>query len=279
VKYEEKLKDKYHDCGHRPRNTDKRKRMAKVKPQTQNEIQQPTGTKAQADGQGSKDMRRTPRTNAAKFADVKQFGINPLHNLAVVEVVDVAFARQLELELLAMNSLRSQAQLLFDIEKDQHKKTKEGYREAELEIKDLTIRAQLAEKDRDWAEEERVSMAKELRSEKEMHVACQNERDKALALLAEMKQAVKWARDEAKERLQRLDSAACERRQWMESEHRAKKAERESFAMWCESVGHLSTIAEDCEAWLNSESDKPSVDFIKAVRDYAKKAINNDEHL
>jgi hypothetical protein len=48
----EKLKDKYHDCGHRPRNTEKRKRMAKVKPQTQNEIQQPTGTKAQTDGQG-----------------------------------------------------------------------------------------------------------------------------------------------------------------------------------------------------------------------------------
>jgi hypothetical protein len=99
------------------------------------------------------------------------------------------------------------------------------------------------------------------------------------ALLAEMKQAVKWARNEAKERLHRLDQAACERRQWMESEHRAKKAERESFAQWCQAVGHLSTIAEDCEAWLNSESDEPSVDFIKAVRDYAKKAINNDEHL
>jgi hypothetical protein len=107
----------------------------------------------------------------------------------------------------------------------------------------------------------------------------ERERNGALALLLEMKQAVKWAKEEAKERLQRLDSAACERRQWMESEHRAKKAERESFAMWCEAVGHLSTIAGDCEAWLNSESDEPSVDFIKAVRDYAKKAINNDEHL
>lgn len=48
----EKLKDKYHDCGHRPRNTDKRKRTAKVKPPTQSEIQQPTGAKAQTAGQG-----------------------------------------------------------------------------------------------------------------------------------------------------------------------------------------------------------------------------------
>jgi uncharacterized membrane protein YccC len=96
--------------------------------------------------------------------------------------------------------------------------------------------------------------------------------NRANALLAEMKSAIKFAKSEAKERLQRLDSAASERRQWLESEHRAKVAERESFAQWCQAVGHLSTIAEDCEAWLNSESDEPSVDFIKAIRDYAKKA-------
>jgi hypothetical protein len=94
----------------------------------------------------------------------------------------------------------------------------------------------------------------------------------ANALLAEMKQAVKWAKNEAKERLQRLDSAACERRQWMESEHRAKKAERESFAQWCQAVGRLSTIAEDCGAWLNNQCDETACEFIKAIRDYAKKA-------
>lgn len=35
----------------------------------------------------------------------------------------------------------------------------------------------------------------------------------------------------------------------------------------------LALVAEDCEAWLNSESDEPSMEFIKAVRDYAKKAL------
>jgi hypothetical protein len=57
----------------------------------------------------------------------------------------------------------------------------------------------------------------------------------------------------------------------------AKKLERErdeALAQMCQAVGYLSTIAEDCEAWLNSESDEPSVEFIKAVRDYAKKGIN-----
>jgi hypothetical protein len=98
--------------------------------------------------------------------------------------------------------------------------------------------------------------------------------NRANALLAEMKQAVKWAKEEAKERLRRLDSAACERRQWMESEHRAKKAERESFAQWCQAVGYLSTIAGDCDAWLNNQCDETACEFIKAVRDYAKKGIN-----
>jgi hypothetical protein len=53
-----------------------------------------------------------------------------------------------------------------------------------------------------------------------------------------------------------------------------KKERDEALAQMCQAVGYLSTIAEDCEAWLNSESDEPSVDFIKAVRDYAKKGIN-----
>jgi hypothetical protein len=35
----------------------------------------------------------------------------------------------------------------------------------------------------------------------------------------------------------------------------------------------LELIAADCEAWLNSESDEPSADFIKAVRDYARKEV------
>lgn len=31
----------------------------------------------------------------------------------------------------------------------------------------------------------------------------------------------------------------------------------------------LAQIAEDCTAWLHSESDEPSIEFIKAVRTYA----------
>jgi hypothetical protein len=31
----------------------------------------------------------------------------------------------------------------------------------------------------------------------------------------------------------------------------------------------MALIAEDCTAWLHSENDLPSLDFIKAVRDYA----------
>ena len=35
----------------------------------------------------------------------------------------------------------------------------------------------------------------------------------------------------------------------------------------------LALVAEDCEAWLNGECEEPSMEFIKAVRDYAKKAL------
>ena len=52
-----------------------------------------------------------------------------------------------------------------------------------------------------------------------------------------------------------------------------KKERDEANAQMCQAIGYLSTIAEDCEAWLNGESDEPSMDFIKAVRDYARKAI------
>ena len=34
----------------------------------------------------------------------------------------------------------------------------------------------------------------------------------------------------------------------------------------------LSLIAEDCEAWLASEADEPSAEFLKLVANYAKEA-------
>lgn len=55
----------------------------------------------------------------------------------------------------------------------------------------------------------------------------------------------------------------------------AKRERDEQTAQMCQAIGYLSTIAEDCEAWLNGESDEPSMEFIKAVRDYARKAVNN----
>jgi len=35
----------------------------------------------------------------------------------------------------------------------------------------------------------------------------------------------------------------------------------------------VELIAEDCEAWLNSESDEPSTDFIKLVAKYAREVL------
>jgi hypothetical protein len=36
---------------------------------------------------------------------------------------------------------------------------------------------------------------------------------------------------------------------------------------------NLELIAEDCESWLNSESDEPSADFIRLVAKYARESI------
>ena len=37
--------------------------------------------------------------------------------------------------------------------------------------------------------------------------------------------------------------------------------------------GNLELIAEDCEAWLNSEKVEPSAEFIKLVAKYARESI------
>jgi hypothetical protein len=52
-----------------------------------------------------------------------------------------------------------------------------------------------------------------------------------------------------------------------------RKREREALAQMCQAVGHLSTIAEDCDAWLNNQCDETACEFIKAMRDYATKAV------
>lgn len=53
-----------------------------------------------------------------------------------------------------------------------------------------------------------------------------------------------------------------------------KKERDEQTAQMCQAIGYLSTVAEDCEAWLNNQCDETACEFIKAVRDYARKAIN-----
>ena len=102
------------------------------------------------------------------------------------------------------------------------------------------------------------------------------ERDKAQALVAEMKQAIVWAKAEAKERLHRLDQAACERRTWLEAREKMKRERDEANAQMCQAIGHLSDIAEACQDWLDSIIQEPSVDFIKAIRDWAKKQVSGE---
>jgi hypothetical protein len=47
----------------------------------------------------------------------------------------------------------------------------------------------------------------------------------------------------------------------------------EALARMWQAVGRLSTIAEDCEAWLNNQCEETACEFIKSVRDYARKAV------
>jgi hypothetical protein len=51
------------------------------------------------------------------------------------------------------------------------------------------------------------------------------------------------------------------------------RAESEALAKMFQAIGHLGTIAEDCEGWLNNQCDETACEFIKAVRDYARKAV------
>lgn len=101
----------------------------------------------------------------------------------------------------------------------------------------------------------------------------ERERNHAQALVAEMKQAIVWAKAEAKERLHRLDQAACERRTWLEAHEKMKRERDEANAQMCQAIGHLSDIAEACQDWLDSIIQEPAVDFIKAIRDWAKRKV------
>lgn len=104
----------------------------------------------------------------------------------------------------------------------------------------------------------------------------ERERDHMQALVAEMKQAIVWAKAEAKERLHRLDQAACERRTWLEAREKMKRERDEANAQMCQAIGHLSDIAEACQDWLDSIIQEPAVDFIKAIRDWAKKKASGE---
>lgn len=80
----------------------------------------------------------------------------------------------------------------------------------------------------------------------------------------ELYQKTKQERDES-----RADANYAER------ESSKMQVERnEAIAQMCQAIGYLSTVAEDCEAWINGESEEPSMDFIKAIRDYARKVVN-----
>lgn len=95
---------------------------------------------------------------------------------------------------------------------------------------------------------------------------------------AEFARKLERERDEARddcERLNRLLRHETALGQGDIDHWAALERERdEQTAQMCQAIGYLSDIAEDCEAWLNGECEEPSMEFIKAVRDYAKKAIN-----
>jgi hypothetical protein len=54
---------------------------------------------------------------------------------------------------------------------------------------------------------------------------------------------------------------------------RAEKMLRNAASKADQYRSAVELIAEDCEAWLNSESDEPSCDFIKLVAKYAREAL------
>ncbi len=55
-----------------------------------------------------------------------------------------------------------------------------------------------------------------------------------------------------------------------------KRELAEAQAQAFEALGCLSTIAEDCDAWLNNQCDETACEFIKAVRDYATAIVKDD---
>ena len=58
---------------------------------------------------------------------------------------------------------------------------------------------------------------------------------------------------------------------WAErTEHRMTKTTLSALAAERNQLRRaLAQVAEDCTAWLHSEIDEPSVEFVKAVRQYA----------
>jgi flagellar biosynthesis regulator FlaF len=91
----------------------------------------------------------------------------------------------------------------------------------------------------------------------------QAERDRARKLLAEMKSALKWAKDEAKERLHRLDSAACERRTWLEAHHEMK--------MQRDALKELSIqLAKELVSKCSDPVHRHQVSQLQEVDDYFK---------
>jgi hypothetical protein len=78
-------------------------------------------------------------------------------------------------------------------------------------------------------------------------------------------------------RLGEMGRERDEARKWAEAawarSDRAEKMLRIAAAKADQYRRALELIADDCEAWLNSESDEPSCDFIKLVAKYAREAL------
>lgn len=93
----------------------------------------------------------------------------------------------------------------------------------------------------------------------------------------ECDKARKWAK-RWKERAYyyRIDCAGtlAERDNLLQVVQVRRRERDEQTAQMCQAIGHLSDIAEACQDWLDSIIQEPAVDFIKAIRDWAKRKVD-----
>jgi hypothetical protein len=54
----------------------------------------------------------------------------------------------------------------------------------------------------------------------------------------------------------------------------AEKDKQEALTKLKQALRYLDGISDDCNSWLLGDIEEPSVEFIKLMRDYARKGLN-----